>query len=86
MRSFTLEIDERNFNLLWRSLADREAGLEQIIKDSEDDEESEEGPMAANDLMYLRLYKKQLEEYAKKAVFDENAFSLSDEIIDISKL
>ena len=85
MRKFTLEVDEKSFNLLWHSLCAREDDLLAIIKEHEDDE-SEIGPMASNDLVYLRLYKKELKEQAEKAVFGENVFNISDEIIDLSKL
>ncbi len=86
MRSFNLDINEQHFNLLWRSLAAREKELLAVIKEHEDDDDSEEGPMAANDLMYLRLYQKSLKEQAEKAVFSANCFSLSDDIIDLKDL
>ncbi|MCH9691014.1 MAG: hypothetical protein K0U59_02940 [Gammaproteobacteria bacterium] len=86
MRSFTTKIDEKNFNLIWRSLSDREEKLQQIVAEHQEDDCSEIGPMAANDLVYLRLYKKHLKTLAEQAVFDAGCFSLDDGIIDISKL
>lgn len=86
MRSFSLDIDEQNFNLLWRSLAAREQQLLEIIEANAEDDESDAGPMASNDLMYLRLYQKTLRQKAEQAAFGEGAFSLSDEIIDLAAL
>ena len=86
MRSFTLEITEKQFNLLWRSLAAREQELLGVVEKCQDDDDSEKGPLAANDLIYLRLYQKALKEQVEQAGFAQNAFSLSYEIIDLSKM
>jgi hypothetical protein len=84
MRSFTLNIDEKYFNLLWRSITCRENFLlERISNESED---SDEAALLSNDLVYLRLCKKSLEEMAKTAVFSEGAFSLEEKFFDLSDL
>ncbi|MET1255269.1 hypothetical protein [Aliikangiella maris] len=86
MREFNTDINEQHFNLIWHSLASREKELLKIISDNEDDDDSEVGPIASNDLMYLRLYQKSLREKAEKAAFDKGVFSLSDEIIDLADM
>jgi hypothetical protein len=86
MRKFDTEIDEKNFNLVWRGLAAREKELLKIIEDNEHDEDSELVPAAGNDLVYLRLYQKTLKEQAEKAAFSDGVFSLSDEVIDLADL
>ena len=83
MLEFSLAIDERNFNLIWRGLNAREKELLKIINDDEDDELA---PLANNDLIYLRLYKDSLKELAQQAAFSKNAFSLNDGIIDLKDL
>lgn len=84
MRSFTYEIDEKYFNLLWRSITCRENIL--LKKIADEPEDSDEAAMLGNDLVYLRLCKKSLEEKAKKAVFSEGSFSLKEEFIDLTDL
>lgn len=82
MRKFNLEVSEQNFNLIWRALHALEENLLKVIEAHEDDPESELAAFAGNDLVYLRLYKSELEKSAKEAVFSNNAFSLSDEVIE----
>lgn len=84
MRKFKLEIDETTFNLLWRSLCDREEKLLKVIEGN--DEESDEALVANNDIIYLRATKNALKQYAKEAGFRDEAFETSEEIIDLSKL
>ena len=78
MAELTLTVTRQHFNLLWRSLHDRETALLARVEEFTDD--SEEGAAALNDLAYLRLYRKQLKESAEP-IFHENAFSTSDEFI-----
>lgn len=84
MRSFTYEIDEKYFNLLWRSITCRENFI--LKKIADEPEDSDEAAMLGNDLVYLRLCKKSLEEKAKKSAFSEGSFSLEEEFIDLTDL
>lgn len=82
MRKFSLEVSEQHFNLLWRSLHAQEEKLLKIIAENEDDDEGELAAFAGNDLVYLRLYRDDLEKEAKNAAFSEKVFSLSDDVIE----
>ena len=84
MRSFNLEIDEKYFNMLWRSINSREKEI--LSKISKESEDSDEAALLGNDLAYLRLCKKGLEEEAKKSSFSDGAFSLQEKFIDLSDL
>ena len=81
MRELELKIDRSSFNLLWKSLHAREDALLTIVEQYGED--SDEGADALNDIVALRLYKKELKEQAEK-VFDPNAFIVNDEPYDIS--
>ena len=82
MRSFNITVDEKFFNLLWRSLSERENELEVNIENTD----SENAALIGNDLVYLRMCKKEIEEKAKKEKFSEGVFSLEDGYIDLSEL
>jgi hypothetical protein len=82
VRKFNLEASEQHFNLLWRSLIALEKNLLKIIEENADDSDGELAAFAGNDLVYLRLYKDDLEKAAKEAKFSDNVFSLSDEVIE----
>lgn len=82
MRKLTLELSEQNFNLLWRSLHALEERLEKLTEEDESDADGEKAAFAANDLVYLRLYKGELEKEARAAFRNENVLSLSDEVIE----
>lgn len=82
MRSFALDIDEKYFNLLWRSLNCRENAL--LAKIAAEAEDTDEAALLANDVVYLRLCKKNLQEKAKKAVFSEGVYSLEEQFIDLA--
>lgn len=84
MRTFALEIDEKSFNLLWRSVAAREKEL--LVKISKDNEETDEAALIGNDIVYLRLVKKELQEKAEKAGFSSGSFSLDENFIDLADL
>jgi hypothetical protein len=84
MRSFTLEIDEKFFNLLWRSIIARENEL--IDSLSQEDEDSDEAALISNEIVYLRLCKKGLQDKAEKSSFSKGAFSLDDNFIDLANL
>ena len=84
MRTFQLDIDEKFFNFLWRSITCRENEL--LSKISAEPDDSDEAALLSNDVVYLRLCKKSLEESAKKAVFSNGAFSLEEKFIDLSDL
>lgn len=75
MRVLELKIDRSTFNLLWKSLHAREEALLRRIK--EYGEDSDEGSDALNDIIALRLYRKELREEAEP-VFDANAFITED--------
>lgn len=81
MRKLTLEVSEQHFSLLWRSLQALEEQLLSTVARFEDDPESELAAFAGNDLVYLRLYKDDLERAAKAAGFSENVFQLGDDVI-----
>jgi hypothetical protein len=83
MREFTQVIDERYFNLLWRALSERESEMACSI---DQDPDSDESALMSNDLVYLRLCKRDLEDSAKKAGFSASAFSLDDGCVDLSEL
>lgn len=84
MRSFDITIDEKYFNLLLRSLTERENELLSNI--AQEGEESDLAALISNDLVYLRLCKKDLEECAKNVTFSDNASSLVDEYIDFANM
>lgn len=84
MKSFTIDIDEKYFNLLWRSIALRENEL--LAKITGQPEGSDEAALLGNDLVYLRLCKKDLEAKAKSATFSSGSFSQADEFMDLSDL
>ena len=83
MRKFNVEIDEQHFNLLWRSLDAYEQSLLRIIENHQGDDDSEEAAFAGNDLVYLRLYRDDLEREARAAKFSDGVFCLSDDIIEL---
>ena len=84
MRTFQIEINEKYFNLLWRALSAHEANLLERINGL--DADSEEAAMTGNDVVYLRLCKKELEEKARTSGFSKGAFSVDDGQMDLSKL
>jgi len=84
MRTFNLEVDEKYFNLLWRSINSRENEI--LSKISAEPEDSDEAALLGNDLVYLRLCKKALQEQAKDSTFSDGAFSLKEKFIDLSDL
>jgi hypothetical protein len=84
MRKFTLQIDEKLFKLIWRSLDAREREL--VASLSRKPEGSEEAALIGNDVVYLRLCKKDLEEQARGAAFSDGAFSLDDGHIDLAEM
>ncbi len=64
--------------MLWRSLHAHETELLKVVE--EHGEDSDRGPDTLNDIIALRLYKRELKEQAEK-VFDKNAFILTDEYL-----
>ena len=79
MRTLTLNIDRSTFTLLWKSLHAHEDALLATV--DEYGEDSDEGADALNDIVALRLYKKELKEQAE-TVFDANAFIVKDDAFD----
>jgi len=75
MKKLELKIDRSTFSLLWMSLHARENELLRIVDQYSED--SDEGADALNDIVALRLYKKELKEQAEN-IFDKNAFILED--------
>ena len=67
MRSFTAELSEASFNVLWRALHDREQKLQHVIESH--DEESDEAVVANNDIIYLRGVIESLQKRATEAGF-----------------
>jgi len=84
MISFDMNVDEKYFNLLWRSLLERESELEANIEQS--DTNVDDAALMGNDLAFLRLCKKKLKENAQKANFSEGAFSVNDGYVNLSDL
>jgi hypothetical protein len=82
MRKINLDISEQNFNIIWRALHALEQNLLQVVAENEDDPDGELAAFAGNDLVYLRLYKDELEKAARDASFYNSAFNLSDEVIE----
>lgn len=62
MQDLDLKIDRSTFNLIWKSLHAREDSLLKIVE--EFGEDSDEGADSLNDIIALRLYKKELKELA----------------------
>lgn len=84
MRKITVDMDESEFNVFWRSLSDREAKLLEVIDDN--DEESDEALAANNDIIHIRCIKDYLKEKSSNAGFSENAFSTDEGTIDIANM
>ena len=71
MRMFNKVIDEKYFNLLLRALSEREAEMVSAIDHYPN---SDESALLSNDLVYLRLCEKELEDNSRSAFTDR--FSL----------
>jgi hypothetical protein len=84
MRTFTLDVNEKVFNLLWRSISAREREL--LASLSQKPEGSDESALIGNEVAYLRLCKKDLEKQARAAGFSDGAFSLEDGHIDLAQM
>jgi hypothetical protein len=84
VRTLALEVNERLFNLLWRSIDAREREL--LVNLSQKPEGSDEAALIGNDVVYLRLCKKDLEKRARAAAFSDGAFSLQDGDIDLAQM
>jgi hypothetical protein len=84
VRTFALQLDEKLFNLLWRSIDAREREL--LASLSRKSEGSDESALIGNDIVYLRLCKKDLERQARAAAFSDGAFSLEDGDIDLAQM
>jgi hypothetical protein len=72
------------FNLLWRPIIARENELLDSL--SQYDEASDEAALISNDIVYLRLCKKDLQDKAQKPSFSDGAFSIDDGYIDLADL
>lgn len=83
MREFNQIIDEKYFNMLWRALSKRES---EIYHSIDNDPDSDESALMNNDLVYLKLCMKELEEKAKSAKFADSAFSLDDGYVDLQEI
>ncbi len=83
MREFNQTIDEKYFNMLWRTLSEREAEISHTIENEPDTDES---TLLSNDLVYLRLCMKDLRNKAEKANFSKSAFNLDSGYLDLSEL
>lgn len=84
MRKITIDLDETEFNVFWRSLTDREAKLLGIIEDN--DEESDEALAANNDIIHIRCIKDHLKSESHKSGFGDEAFSTDEGTIDIANM
>jgi predicted transcriptional regulator len=83
LRTFALQVDEKVFNLLWRSIDAREREL--LAGLSQKPEGSDEAALMGNDVVYLRLCKKDLGTQARAAKFSEGAFSLDGGDIHLAR-
>ena len=81
MKHVQIKLDEKAFNLLWRSLHDRETAMLETIKNEPTD--SDRAVLFSNDVVYLRLYKADLERVARDANMPDSVYSLADDIIDL---
>jgi hypothetical protein len=77
-RELQLNLKAKHFSLIWMALHDREEKLLKIIE--ENGEDSDEAALAGNDIIFLRLYRKELKQRAE-TVFNSNVFDLSEEPI-----
>ena len=84
MRELTIQLGETAFNVIWRSLHDREQKLQASIDNH--DEESDEAIVANNDIIYLRTLKESLQQQAEAANFQPDSFELSEATIDLLSL
>lgn len=78
MGKLQLELSADNFGLVWRALHAEEARLQEIINTH--DEESDEAIDAANDMVYLRLYRKELKGKAE-GIFGDSVFILDNVLV-----
>lgn len=84
MRKITIDLDETEFNVFWRSLTDRETKLLDIIEGN--DEESDEALAANNDIIHIRCIKDYLRDKGTKAGFGDEVFSTDEGTIDIANM
>ena len=84
MKQFDLVVNEQLFNVLWRSLNERDSELESALHQA--GEGSDEAALVGNDLVYLRLVMQQLKDKATANGFSEGVFSTEDGYIDLSDL
>lgn len=84
MRKITIDLDETEFNVFWRSLTDRETKLLDAIEHN--DEESDEALAANNDIIHIRCIKDHLKSESRKAGFGDEAFSIDEGTIDIASM
>ena len=84
MRKITIDLDEIEFNVFWRSLTDRETKLLGIIGDN--DEDSDESLAANNDIIHIRCIKDHLKNESVKASFGDDVFSTDEGTIDIANM
>jgi hypothetical protein len=83
MREFSQTIDEKYFNMLWRALSEREAEISHTIENLP---EFDELAPLSNDLVYLRLCMKDLQNKAEEAGFSKSVCNLDDSYLDLSEL
>lgn len=84
MKKLTIDLDEIEFNVFWRSLSDRETKLLDIIEDN--GEESDEALAANNDIIHIRCIKDYLKTQSAKAGFGDDVFSTDEGTIDIANM
>jgi len=84
VRSLSVTLSDSSFNVIWRSLHDREQKLQNII--DEHDEESDEAVVANNDIVYLRTVRDSLRKQAKDAGLADSSFELSEAILDLGSM
>jgi hypothetical protein len=84
MRKITIDLDEIEFNVFWRSLTDRETKLLDVIE--ENDEESDEALAANNDIIHIRCIKDYMKAKGMTADFGDEVFSTDEGTIDIAKM
>ncbi len=84
MKSIRVDLDEQYFNVLWRGLHARERELTSAIERLGPD--SDDAALLSNDLVYLRMCKKDMQRMAWEASFSPGALSCEDEFVDMRDL
>lgn len=77
MKELNINLNEREFKLLLKSIKDRESNLDRICSTSDDEDVI---ALSGNDLVELRMF---LRDFEKKGVelFGESCLNISEELL-----